>query len=144
VSNPQPYQQIAELMRDPDARTALQRAKVGLPLDARQRQLVARHNELEVANNTQAYRERAIKGGTSRLRARTPWRPSFTQSRKFRTPVNVSTRFASNGPRGEMIRKAPITTESRRPQKCGGVDVETLSRRRGARPAARRSGIGTD
>jgi hypothetical protein len=63
VSNEQPFRQLAEMMRDPEVRIALQRAKVGQPLDAAQRQIVARHNELEAQNNQIARREQAGSGG---------------------------------------------------------------------------------
>jgi hypothetical protein len=65
VSNTlQPHQEIAQIVGTLEGRTALQRARMGQPLDARQKAIVARHNELEAANNVQAYKERAVKGGT--------------------------------------------------------------------------------
>jgi len=56
-----PFQEIAQIVGTPEGRTALQRARTGLPLDERQKAIVARHDELEALNNAQAYKERAVK-----------------------------------------------------------------------------------
>ena len=67
VSNPQPYQQIAEMMRDPEVRIAKQRRDAGQVLDAKQKAIMARHDELEAANNTQARKEQAGSGGWMKI-----------------------------------------------------------------------------
>jgi hypothetical protein len=59
-----PHQEIAQILGTPEGRIALQRSRAGQPLDARQAAIVARHNELEAANNAQAYREQASESGT--------------------------------------------------------------------------------
>ena len=74
VSNTlRPHQEIAQIVSTLEGRTALQRARMGQPLDARQAAIVARHNELEAANNVIAYKERAVKSGTKGPR---PYIPS--------------------------------------------------------------------
>jgi hypothetical protein len=63
VSNDQPYQQIAQMMRDPEVRIAKQRRDARAPLDGRQKAIMARHDALEAANNTIARKEAARAGG---------------------------------------------------------------------------------
>ena len=63
VANTLPHQEIAQIVSSPEGRIALQRARVGQPLDERQAAIVARHNELEAANNAQARKEQAGSGG---------------------------------------------------------------------------------
>jgi hypothetical protein len=64
VATLQPFQELAEMMRDPEVRIAKQRRDAGAPLDARQKEIMARHDQLETANNAQARREQAGAGGT--------------------------------------------------------------------------------
>ena len=64
----QPHQEIAQIVSSPEGKIALQRARTGQPLDAAQKQIVQRHNELEAQNNTVARREQASKGGTMSIR----------------------------------------------------------------------------
>jgi hypothetical protein len=68
VATLQPFQEIAQIMGTPEGRVALQRARAGLELDARQKALVARHNELEAQNNAIALKERAVKTGLGKPR----------------------------------------------------------------------------
>jgi hypothetical protein len=63
VTTLQPHQEIAAIVGSPEGKIALQRARTGQPLDARQAAIVKRHDELEAANNTVARREQASKGG---------------------------------------------------------------------------------
>jgi hypothetical protein len=58
-----PHQEIAQIVGTPEGRVALQRARTGQPLDARQAAIVKRHDELEAANNTVARKEQASRGG---------------------------------------------------------------------------------
>jgi hypothetical protein len=58
-----PHQEIAQIVGTPEGRIALQRARTGQPLDARQKAIVARHDELEAANNAVARKEQAGSGG---------------------------------------------------------------------------------
>jgi hypothetical protein len=60
----EPFREIAAIVGTPEGRVALQRRATGQPLDASQKAIVARHDELEAANNSIAYRERAVKSGT--------------------------------------------------------------------------------
>jgi hypothetical protein len=57
-----PHQEIAQIVSTPEGRIALQRARTGQPLDARQAAIVRRHDELETANNAQARKEQAGSG----------------------------------------------------------------------------------
>lgn len=59
VSNPQPYEQIAEMWKDPGVRAAKQRRDAGGRLDDRQKEIMRQYDQIEAANNAQAYRERA-------------------------------------------------------------------------------------
>ena len=59
VSNPDPYEQIAEMWKDPGVRAAKQRRDAGGRLDDRQKEIMRRYDQIEAANNAQAYRERA-------------------------------------------------------------------------------------
>jgi hypothetical protein len=59
-----PHQEIAQIVGTLEGRTALQRERMGQPLDPAQKKIVERHNELETANNVVARREQAVKGGT--------------------------------------------------------------------------------
>jgi hypothetical protein len=66
VSNEQPFQEMAQIVSTAEGRIALQRARLGQSLDANQRALVDRHNELEMRNNAIARKEQASKGGWSK------------------------------------------------------------------------------
>jgi hypothetical protein len=68
VTTLQPHQEIAQIVSSPEGKIALQRARTGQPLDATQKQIVQRHNELEALNNSTARREQASKGGTMSIR----------------------------------------------------------------------------
>jgi hypothetical protein len=59
----QPFQEIAQIVGTPEGRIALQRARTGQPLDARQAAIVKRHDELNAANSAQARKEQAGSGG---------------------------------------------------------------------------------
>lgn len=64
VSNPEPVQQIAEMMRDPEVRAAKQRRDAGARLDDREKEIMRQYDQLETANNIQARKEAAGAGGT--------------------------------------------------------------------------------
>jgi hypothetical protein len=51
VSNPQPYQQLAEMHRDPEVRAAKQRRDAGARLDDREQAIMREYDRLETANN---------------------------------------------------------------------------------------------
>jgi hypothetical protein len=63
VANPEPFQQIAEMWKDPEVRIAKQRRDAGAPLDDRQKEIMRQYDRLETANNTQARKEAAGSGG---------------------------------------------------------------------------------
>jgi hypothetical protein len=75
VSELQPHQEIAQILSTPEGRTALQRARTGQPLDARQKEIVARHDALEAQNNAVARKEQAGVGGVMKI-SRPPTIPS--------------------------------------------------------------------
>jgi hypothetical protein len=63
VANPEPFQQIAEMWKDPAVRIAKQRRDAGAPLDAEQKEIMREYDRLEFANNSQARKEQAGSGG---------------------------------------------------------------------------------
>src|SRR5207249_1766930 len=79
VATLQPFQELAEMMRDPQVRIAKQRRDAGQPLDARQKEIMARHDQLETANNNIARKEQAGAGGTFSTK-----RPAFVAPELYR------------------------------------------------------------
>jgi hypothetical protein len=73
VATAQPYQQIAEMWKDPAVRAAKQRRDAGAHLDDREKEIMREYDRLENANNVIAYKERAVKSGTKGPR---PYIPS--------------------------------------------------------------------
>jgi hypothetical protein len=73
VATAQPYQQIAEMWKDPAVRAAKQRRDAGARLDDREKEIMREYDRLENANNVIAYKERAVKSGTKGPR---PYIPS--------------------------------------------------------------------
>jgi hypothetical protein len=63
VANPQPFQQIAEMWRDPAVRAAKQRRDAGARMDDLEKEIMREYDRLEAANNTQARKEQASSGG---------------------------------------------------------------------------------
>jgi hypothetical protein len=59
----QPWQELAQMVKDPASKAAIDRARAGGSLTPEQRALVARHDELLALNNTQARKEQASSGG---------------------------------------------------------------------------------
>jgi hypothetical protein len=58
-----PHQELAQIVSSSAGKIALQRARTGQPLDAAQKKIVERRNELEASNNTIARKEQAGSGG---------------------------------------------------------------------------------